>query len=345
MSDRQAIIAKTAEWMHGWKTIKLDVAQTLEHSAEALAIMKKDGGALAKRTDYHYEETATGERSLSVVFTLEDGAVQRTDHTFDGRKGTTLRYEKGRSDVPTSATIGKSFSNEGSNAGTDRPTPLKYQYVEKLPLYEALAKARDMGEAEVDGQACDRFMFDDVVVGQTRQNLLYSIRRDGAVPVRIESFDGPDPTTARKLGTWEAQKVDVVQGRPIVVKSTLTALDRDGNVRMTVHSEVGRVAFDEAIAKETFRPVIAPGVEIHDTITGKVQTPPRKAAEAAPRPPDVKGADAVADPPRVAEAVGVAEQPVGWNSVATNAFLVLGGVLLIAGLALKLPTLFAKRPG
>ncbi|WP_165072713.1 hypothetical protein [Paludisphaera rhizosphaerae] len=329
MSDRPAIIAKSAEEMHWWKTIRVDVTQTIERSSASLD--KFAGVTLAKQTDYHYTETAAGERRLSLVMTLVDGTVSRKEQYFDGRKGTTIQYDKDHPEKQTAARTGKTFGSEASIPGADRPIPLKYQYVGNIPLHEALEKAQDLGEAEIDAKPCDKFMFNDVLLGQVRQNLLYFLRRDDALPVRVESYDGPDPATAHRLWIWESQKVDVVQGHPFVVKSELTQFNRDGDVRMTTHSEVTHVAFNEKVGSETFRPSISPNVEVSDAATGKILTPARKEADAVPKAPEAV--------PKTSEATGVvevAEPPVGWDPVLVYSCWGLGVALLAAGLALKI---------
>lgn len=321
MSDRPAIIAKSDEEMHWWKSIKVDVTQNIEHTAESRA--RFAGVTLAKQTDFNYTETAAGERRLTVIQTLADGTVNRKEHYFDGRKSATVQNDKDQPEKQKDAKIGSTFGTEASIPGSDRPMPLKYQYVGRIPLYEALEKAQDLGEAEIDAKPCDKFMFNDVLFGQVRQNLLYFLRRDGALPVRIESYDGADPATARRLWIWESQKVDVVQGHPFVVKSVLTQFNRDGNVQMTTHSEVKHVAFNDKVGMETLRPIIAPEVKVSDTFAGKIVVPALNEAGAASESPGVVGS------------VEVANQPVGGHQVAMYSFWGLVVSLLAAGLALK----------
>jgi hypothetical protein len=142
---------------------------------------------------------------------------------------------------------------------------LKHSYVGKVPLDQALAKARDLGVGEAFSTPCDRFMFDDVtvVVGMLPQHHLYYLRQEDSLPVRVESYNGPDPATARKLWVWEAEKVDVVQGRPVVVKSVSTAYEPDGaTVRFTRRNEVKHIAFNEKTDAECFQPALAPGADV-----------------------------------------------------------------------------------
>ncbi|WP_165245196.1 hypothetical protein [Paludisphaera soli] len=276
MSDREAIIARVSDDLHWWTSIRIETSETIEHSKEAAERFSKDGSKPGSRRDSRYFETAAGERRLSTSSFLANGKVQRGEDVFKDGKATRSYFEPDKPSRPTSVKVRPAFGGETAMGGVDRPVPLKYAYVGRVPLDQALAKARDLGPGEALSAPCDKFMFDDVpgVVGMPPQHHLYYLRQEDSLPVRVESYNGPDPATARKIWVWEAEKVDVVQGRPVVVKSVSTAYEPDGaTVRSTRRHEVKYIAFNEEVGAECFRPAVAPGTEAATVSLSAAPTP------------------------------------------------------------------------
>ncbi len=264
MSDREAIIARVSDDLHWWTSIRIETSETMEHSKALAERLSKDEMKPAGRIDSRYFETAAGERRLSTSSFLVNGKVQRGEDVFKDGKATRSYFDPDKPSKPISVKVGTTFGGEAVMGGTNRPIPLKYAYVGKIPLDQALAKARNLGHGEAFSTPCDRFLFVDVpgVVGMPPQNHLYYLRQQDSLPVRVESYSGPDPATARKIWVWEAEKVDVVQGRPVVVKSVSTSYETDGaTVRSTRHHEVKHIVFNEKTDAECFRPALAPGAE------------------------------------------------------------------------------------
>lgn len=325
MSDLQSISMQIAQQMKWWTSVQLDVRDRIQHTRESEAILSRFA-TLVTQTDYHYEETAAGERRLSTSSTYKDGRVQRSEDYFDGRKAAAAEFSKEDPVKQSRVSKGGSFGREQSFGHTNRPTPLKWYYVGKIPLYEAVAKARSLGEEEIASTPCVKYMFDDVVLGQTPQSLLYYLRKEDSLPIRIESYKGPDPAATPKQWIWEADKVDVVQGHPVVVRSHLIRYNADSSVvRNTLYSEVKHVAFNKKIGMETFRPIITPEAEIRDGVTGRIQRPARKEQE---------GQYAAVDLPETT--MGAAVPPPASTQVFTGVSYGMGTLLVLVGVILTL---------
>jgi hypothetical protein len=206
----------------------------------------------------------------------------------------------------------------GAIALTERPVPLRYFYVGKVPLYEALTQARPLGPTQVLDRPCHRFLFEKVRWAMADQDLVYALDDDTGIPLSVTSYpvgQGQAPD-AKSQWSWEARSLDTADGYPYV-KNSVSIMPHDPTPRPIT---VDRIVFNQTYPATQFQIKPDPGVLIIDEIRGKDSVAP-----GTPRP--VSSTTAAAQPIVVA-------QPRSWTEQATPIFLGLGAVLLLSGAVL-----------
>lgn len=323
MPGRRQAIEQLAKEMNWWDSMQLKTRESIVHSD--ISVYAKNA-ILFSGSDYTYFETSEGERFLFSINKLPDGRERRSKSYFDGRKAATVDYDKKDPSKQERVSISRAFGGEESFGDTARPIPMKFNYVNKIPLYEAMEKAEYYGEETIPLGTCEKYLFVDAQVASTKQNFLYFLDKGTFLPLRIESYDEPDPTVGRRLWTWEVVAVDSFDGHHVAKKSVRTAYEHNPAkpptaVRYKLTSEVVDVKFNTKFDEGKFWPHIETGAIVHDTIAGKIVAPRR--TERA------EGDDGLQE-----ISVGLAVPPKVWTSYLPNVSYGLGGLLLLVSFIL-----------
>jgi hypothetical protein len=305
--------------MNSWKNIELKVRATNKFTHVPPSLAKTP---LFDHSDYTYIETASGDRFLEEVHALPDGSEGRSASYYHGDRGAKVVYDRKDSSVQKQVSITRAFDREDKPGSTGRPAPLKFFYVDKVPLYEALPKAEHLGEAPGEFGVCDRYLFRNVPVGSRQQNQEYCLDRATGLPVRVDSFGQSGEGEPQALWSWAATKVETIQKHPFATRSETTYYRTDKNskdVRMTTSYDVTSVRFNVDLSAVAFWPTLGPGVHVDDLTTMTVTTTPGKS-----KVDPIQAATSSTTTPIVVE------PPRDWSSVLSYGGIALGAAVLVA---------------
>ena len=192
-----------------------------------------------------------------------------------------------------------------------------YLYVGKTPIYEALPSAVNLRGGRVLGCDVDRFLFKRVLWGKVEQDLVYSLDRETAIPLKVESFvPEADRQADRPDWAWSVTRLETVQGHPVAMESehqTWSAAKVGSSRQLYRISKetVESIGFD----RSTFWPKTTGEAPVIDSIAGKVKEPSKPALA-----PEVKAGTAIRVAPETS-----------WVPAISAGGLVLGVAVLIAG--------------
>jgi hypothetical protein len=317
MADsRESFILKLARETRSWKSIEILYRDDLINH---VPIEQLGAGPNASSRN-RYVETSSGNRLMEIKYYNGDTLIRRRESYFDGERGTNFLY-KGLEGTPE-VRIEKGFMGEDRTGSTRRPGCLVYLRVGKVPIDEALAQAQPLGIGKVIGRDVDLFLFPRTRWGMIVQDLVYSLDRETALPLKVEAYRTEQDRERGVFGwSWTARRFEFVQGHPIVMESEVDSytVEKAGKPRVlaqTNRQAVDSIEFDRDYPITTFRPAVSGQSKVIDSIQKKITQP---------SPP----------PPRQAEIV---EQPIradaarDWSSIASASAVVLGVALLVSGL-------------
>ncbi len=304
-----------------WATLgSVEFVVNQEHTL--LPSWAKNEGDAFRWVDTHYIETPARQRFSDESMKNKDGKVVRhTTSRTDGQRYSIVEYQKDEPDIPKSLFIGTSFDNEATSGGSSRPEPLRYYFIDKTPLHEALPSSTYLGTDKFQGKPSHVFLFKDMLWGQLRQSLVLHLAKDGIFPhLMIFYKSEEDRLNDRPLWTWSASTIESVRGKPIPIKSRHTYYnpDRPGLETSVTEIIVRKVDFGESFPKSTFWREGDTKTTVFDAVKGKI-TPP------SVQPTEAKTV--------VNNLVRVAPET-DYSSYLATGGLTLGAAALIAGLVL-----------
>ena len=226
----------------------------------------------------HYVETPARQRFLEV--SMKNTAGKTTGHKAsysDGRRNSIFDYRKEELDIPQVIAFGTSFDNESSFGGSSRPEPLRYYFVDKTPLHEALPNSVYLGNDKHLGSQTHVFLFKDIHWGQVRQDLVLHLAEDDILPHKMIFYKNEAARLTNKpLWTWSATKVESIQGKNIPTKSRRVNYETDSSEREMCAGEitVQKVEFGKTFPQSTFWRENDPRATVFDSLIGKI-TPPK----------------------------------------------------------------------
>ncbi len=267
-SPAELAVVRLAREMTSWNSIELAVRSESQmlHEGQSRTIINED----------KYVETRSGKRMGDFSSrALEDGATSHKASYCDGAKCANVTY---RGDVQDNIAIGRSFLNEGMIGSTDRPRPLQYFYVGKVPLYEALPGATYLGGGTVAGRESEVFLFPRVKWARFPQDLVYDLDKATSIPIRVRAYSVEggmtDPDATAPAWSWTARTVDAIQGYHMSLRSESARFLKDGadytsDTQSRAEITVESLVYDKSYPSSTFWPVSQPGVDIFDAIAKK----------------------------------------------------------------------------
>jgi hypothetical protein len=325
LSDPRGVLSvKLAHEMKGWKSIELTVR------AEGTNYVLTNGRPPNFVNLYRYVETDCGERMLdSLLRSSPDRPGARSAAYCDGSKCANVIYRGERSQVQ--ATIGRFFDIEERSGSSSRPMPFRFYYVGRTPLFEAVQKGKHLGEGSINGRKSQVFLFPKVRWAMATQNIVYDLDEETGIPIQVRSFLGNlnenDPDLTDPSWVWTALSVDQVEGFHMPLRSVhvlgrrRTGDPHSGKVQ-SLELTIESLHYNKTYAKETFWPVLQPGVSVMDGIKKTQYSVPGKAATDG----------SLAEEQTAANSLAPAMQPSDWSGWASTGSLALGSVLLLIGL-------------
>lgn len=256
--------------------------KNIDVSIESKTSMNDSSGSLTK--SYDYVETSDGRRFADMFTKNHDGHETRLKGYCDGEKCAKVVYDM-RKDVANPQSrieIGKSFMNENTFGGVERPAPLNYFYLDKIPLSDMI-QPKYYTE---NGRAIDRqtavFYFPNVNCSKSKLDLVYEIDLATGLPLKIASFQ--DQTRAdqnKPTWIWTVESLTLVQGIIFPNKMRLVVFDKDDSSKMyfTVEMIVKRIEFNKPHLLEEFRPKLEPGFFVIDTVKNDSYFVPKRKPE------------------------------------------------------------------
>jgi hypothetical protein len=269
----------------------------------------------------HYIETAAGQRYCDFRGLKSGELHSHLTHFGDGSKFADLNYDPNDWEVQQNVFIKKQYWMEEGSDHKQVPQPLLFLYVGREPLHEALPRAEYLGKGQVIGRDCNLFLFVGVRWTPT-QDQVFHLDEATAIPLKVESYRNKEARDKHEpMGSWTAKSLEVVQGHPVPMTSTLVQLGGDHNPMFTWDYKVDSIQFDNHYPASMFWPTFQPGVTVFDSFTKKNYTVP---GAAATKPGAAKTAEGSVQPIQ-------ATPPRDWSAFAPGAFLVVGLALLLTG--------------
>ena len=200
----------------------------------------------------------------------------------------------------------------------ERPIPILYLHVGRLPLHKALPRSTHLGSDTILKRECGIFLF-KAVRWNVPQDHVYYLDRETAIPLKVESFaDEQTRSAGHPLWTWTADSLDKVQDHYITLNSTLVDYDKAHQPSSRWINRVVSASFNKEYPSSTFWPKLKPGLFVYDEIKAKSYTVPGEVEK--PMPPA-----ATTSPPL--EAV----PPTDWTSSLSMISIALGCIVLVVG--------------
>jgi len=312
MDTPAASAASQLAWDHGsWRTIEI-------RSRHDFTMHDQAKEAAFNGIEEHYIETRQGQRYHDQKYLKGDTFVRRMTNYCDGSKSAAVQFKDRDAEVQTALIIKRDFGSEDKGGKVDRPVPLLFAFVGKVPLHEALPKSTHLGKDRVAGRDCDNFLFEKVK-WFFPQDQVFSLDATSRAPLKVTAFsDQEHRASDTPVWIWTADKVETVQGHAVVTRSTEVAFKDAGKTPTSTRTfTVQSIRFDEEFPASTFWPVVQPGVSVLDAIQKKRYETPGVRTPAATSVP--AGEPLVATPPR------------DWTQVASWSTLGLGLAVLLAG--------------
>jgi hypothetical protein len=265
---RENLTMLVATEMSSWSSIEVSLEQELTLHVD---VRKGHQSPAYNKCVYHYIETSDGQRLADIQYLYGDNLADHFMGYCDSHRSASVGLQ-GQFKQNT-ISVAKSFMSEAKRGDTERPDPLHYYYVGKVPLYEALAKAEYVGPGQVIGRTTHIFKFPPVRFPMINQSLIYNLDATRGIPLRVESYDTERAGDENSLHwRWEALSVDQVGSFyfPLRSKQTTFHLDSSGHVQKSAtYDNKCVVKYNDKYSKETFWPVFQPGVSVFDSITMK----------------------------------------------------------------------------
>jgi|GEM_PF-5680525 len=309
---------KLAVEMGFWKSFELRYTEDFENK-------DPHREPTAPRTflcSYRYIETVAGQRLSDERLVNDLGETLASTYYADGSK-CAYRYRVDKNGVAgqEQVTIKRSFATEDLGI-THRPEPIRFLYAALTPLYEALPRAKHLGDGRRLERDCDRFLLTSFRGKGDPASMVYWLDRETGITLRFEHYeDEKARAEGRPYYVWNAESLDEVGGRHLALKSELLHLDPKGpdpqRVLMQYKIATQEVAFDRDYPKSTFWPTITQNTKIIDMINNKIHSPQQMQTSMPAKP------------------IRAVDTP-GWSPSLSTASLLLGAAALGAGLLLRL---------
>jgi len=329
--------AEQLAWLlESWSSMELRVTRTAtDFSREYL-------GAYNRPPDFdqirqHYIETATGKRYLDEIYLKPETREYHSRQTyyFDGRRGADVTASSEDPKQQNQVVLHRHFAREGPEPITQRPIPLFYYWIDLEPLHEAISRARYLGQEEVLGRTCDRFLFQGVGISGNAEKI-YSLDAETSVPLEFELYSTKEDRLAeRPLSVWTAEELGEVEGYPVVLKSVKQSFSSEtGNPTVTREYQVESIAYNKDYPASQFWPELDPGALVADNVKGTLERIP---GGEELRQADLDAADAAFEAQTDAQATTLdpairADPPKSWSFYATSATLGLGCAAILVSL-------------
>lgn len=320
-------VARLAREMTSWKSVEIvSHYETVNHQP------RQNHPATFRQVE-HYIETNHGQRKADSRSITPGLPEARREGYCDGSRCADVWYS---GDRQGSVTISRAFLLERVIGSTQRPRPLTYFYVGKIPLYEALPKGRHLGQSTVAGRPCDVYMFPNIRWGVNgTHHFVYDLDAATSVPLRVRAFAGPveaNPADSAAVDwAWTAQTLDEVRGGyHMPLRSEYVSYTRPkaaGDPALLSFSgqvKVETIRYNASFPASTFWPVIEKGTPVTDFIK-KTHSPPPSAAASQP----------AAQEPVTATTAGPLQPPKGWEGHAADGGLILGLAAIATGVFLR----------
>lgn len=225
-SPAKAAADRLAWDFDSWKAVEIRVQEGFaNHDKNPIQKQSFD------RQEIHYVELKNVERFYDVRYFMGASLNQRLTHVCDGTRSAVVNYMDKDENRQKSAIPNKwAFWKEDKSDHVDRPIPILFNYVGRVPLHEALAKAKYLGEEREGGRECAMFLFSGVKWGAVQDRVFY-LDAASHIPVRVSSY--PDQASREKGEpdwVWTADKLETFQGHVIPVKSTQIKYNPDDRI-------------------------------------------------------------------------------------------------------------------
>lgn len=281
-------------------------------------------GNITNEMRRRYLEDEAGHRLLELESRTAGKLTARWVYAFDGSATTSIAYGPDDFDKQQVVRVDRHFLNEDGNNNREMPASLKYLYVGRKPLYEALAEAKDLGPAEVLGRPCHKLLFPGVQ-RMTTLDEVYYLDDATAIPLKVDVYRNPEALEKdRKFGSWTAEKIEIVDGHAITPISSTVSYNNDGAVMVTWKHRIDSIRFNGEIPASTFKPALDPGVTILNSVTKRYSQAPGAKSKVATMP---TATVAPTGPPPTAE-------PPADHTAAWTAASIFTGCTLLAAAAI-----------
>jgi hypothetical protein len=271
--------------------------------------------------DEHYIETALGQRMCDSRLLKSGAAVSRFAYFSDGSKAADVTFSGEDLERQKTAVIKRRYRMEDRSERMERPEPLGFLTVGREPLHKALRRAAYLGKDRALNRDCDVFLFTQVQ-WEVPQDQVFYLDKATSIPLKVESFSNEaDRKAKRRAWVWAAESLDQVDGHFVALRSNMIAYSANAEPEYTWNFHVQSVAFDKDFPATVFWPVVQPGVDVFDAISGKSY----KVPGATPGSP--------AEPSRTAHPIE-ASPPRGWMGAVSSVTMALGATIIIAACVL-----------
>lgn len=264
MDEITSQLADKLAWqLTSWKAIELRVD---EQPTVMPGVLAGDPSVFTGQ-EYHYIETALGQRYYEKKGFLPNGKVSRTESFSDGRRFTNVEYDPKEPKNQQIITLTNNFGSESLEELnlSDRPVPLFYFYVGRAPLHEALRDAtRDATTSmQVIGRECHVFHFPRVRFNKEPRELRIYLDKASAIPLRFVCGDSIE----KPLWTWEAESLDKVGDYWVPKNSRYRSYSygdaaAPGSIKFEKVYKVTDVQYNKQYNMQTFNVAFQPGAEI-----------------------------------------------------------------------------------
>lgn len=228
----------------------------------------------------HYIETAVGRRYFESVATKGGAVTLHYENYGDGQRFAHVAYRPEGDKVQDQILVLNQYWMEDKSDRKQVPQPLLFEYVGREPLHKAILKAEYLGEGQVLGRPCRRFLFQQVRWA-VPQDQVFWIDEATGVPLKVEAYRvGSAREEGEAQSVWTAEALEDVQGHPVVTRSSQTAYAQ-GKPFMGWSYRVESIEFDKDYPASQFWPTFQPGVMVLDSVANKAyQVPGGEAASA-----------------------------------------------------------------